>query len=155
SYFDTVHHRKLMKLLGRRIQDRDLLDLIWKFLKAGVMERTLFQDTSQGVPQGGIVSPLLANVYLHELDQYMAMHTGLSPTEKRQRRQSGQANFAYVRYADDFVILSNGRREHAEVMRETVRRFLAERLRLTLSMEKTRITHLNDGFEFLGFRLQR
>jgi RNA-directed DNA polymerase len=94
SYFDTVHHRKLMKLLGRRIQDRDLLDLIWKFLKAGVMERTLFLDTSKGVPQGGIVSPLLANVYLHELDQYMATHTDLSKTEKDRRRQSGQANFA-------------------------------------------------------------
>jgi RNA-directed DNA polymerase len=155
SYFDTVHHRKLMKLLGRRIQDRDLLDLIWKFLKAGVMERTLFLDTSKGVPQGGIVSPLLANVYLHELDQYMATHTDLSKTEKDRRRQSGQANFAYVRYADDFVILSNGRREYAEAMREAVRRFLADHLRLTLSMEKTRITHLNDGFEFLGFRLQR
>jgi group II intron reverse transcriptase/maturase len=155
SYFDTVHHRKLMKLLGHRIQDQDLLDLIWQFLKAGVMERTLFRGTDRGVPQGGIVSPLLANVYLHELDKYMDKYTALPLREKTRRRTSGQANFAYVRYADDFVILSNGRRTHAEAMREEVRLFLTQQLRLTLSMEKTRITHLNDGFEFLGFRLQR
>jgi hypothetical protein len=119
------------------------------------MERKLFKDTRLGTPQGGIISPLLANVYLHELDKYMERYTALSTKEKTARRREGQANYAYVRYADDFVILSNGTRAQAEAMREEVREFLATELHLTLSMEKTKITHLNDGFDFLGFRVQR
>lgn len=69
SYFDTVHHRKLLSILKRRIVDRDIIDLIWKFLKAGVMEGGLFARTDTGVPQGGVISPLLANVYLNEFDK--------------------------------------------------------------------------------------
>jgi hypothetical protein len=144
-----------MKLLRHRIKDSQLLDLIWKFLRAGVMERRLFKDTRLGTPQGGIVSPLLANVYLHELDKYMERYTALSTAEKTARRQRGLANFAYVRYADDFVVLSNGDKAHAEAIREELRNFLSTHLRLTLSMEKTKVTHLNDGFDFLGFHLQR
>ena len=71
SYFDTICHRRLLRLVRRRVKDEKLLDLIWKFLRAGVMEGKLFRDTQRGVPQGGIFSPLLANVYLHELDKYM------------------------------------------------------------------------------------
>jgi group II intron reverse transcriptase/maturase len=101
SYFDTISHRKLTKLLRRRIGDEKMLDLIWKFLRAGVMERQLFKDTKTGTPQGGIISPLLANVYLHELDKYMARYMNSSLKEKRFRRRHGQANWAYARYADD------------------------------------------------------
>jgi group II intron reverse transcriptase/maturase len=155
AYFDTINHRKLLKLLRRRVRDERLLNLIWKFLRAGVMERRLFKDTTLGTPQGGIISPLLANVYLHELDCYMKRYTSLSPYEKRVRRQTRQANFAYIRYADDFVILSNGTKEQVETMREDVRNFLASTLHLSLSMEKTRITHLDDGFDFLGFTVRR
>jgi len=155
SYFDTIHHGKLLKLLRRKIADEKLLKLIWKFLRAGVMERKLFKDTVLGTPQGGIVSPLLANVYLHELDRYMERYTALPTKEKTARRRAGQANYAYVRYADDFVILGNGTREQAETMREEVRNFLTSDLSLTLSMEKTRITHLNEGFDFLGFTMRR
>src|SRR4029077_13366878 len=72
GYFDTVHHRKLMSLLRKRIADQDLLDLIWKFLKAGIMDDGLFTRTDKGVPQGGVISPLLANVYLNELDKWAA-----------------------------------------------------------------------------------
>jgi RNA-directed DNA polymerase len=155
SYFDTVHHRRLTKLLRRRIADDKLLDLVWKFLRAGVMERKLFKDTTLGVPQGGIVSPLLANVYLHELDKYMERYTALSVTEKTVRRKQRLANFVYVRYADDFVVLCNGTREQAEAMRQELHTFLASSLRLTLSLEKTKVTHLDDGFDFLGFHLRR
>jgi len=155
SYFDTINHRKLMKLLGRRVKDERLLDLIWKFLRAGVMERKLFKDTELGTPQGGIISPLLANVYLHELDKYMQRYTALSLVEKAARRRHGQANYVYVRYADDFVVLSNGTKKQAEQMKEELSKFLSDSLRLNLSMEKTKVTHLNDGFEFLGFRLKR
>jgi RNA-directed DNA polymerase len=155
AYFDTINHRKLMGLLRRRVKDKRLLRLIWKFLRAGVMERRLFKDTTLGTPQGGIISPILANVYLHELDMFMQRYTSLSRYEKDARRKTGQANFVYVRYADDFVILSNGTRANAEGMRAEVRNFLASTLHLSLSMEKTRITHLNDGFDFLGFTLRR
>jgi len=156
SYFDTINHRKLMKLLGRRVKDGKFLDLIWSFLRAGVMERKLFKDTKLGTPQGGIVSPLLANVYLHELDQFMAERTtALSTDYKTKRRKSGGANYAYVRYADDFVILTNGGQADATAIKQEVHDFLRDSLRLTLSMEKTKVTHLNDGFDFLGFTLRR
>jgi RNA-directed DNA polymerase len=144
-----------MKLLGRRVKDRKILDLIWGFLRAGVMERKLFKPTALGTPQGGIVSPLLANVYLHELDKFMEKYTGLSEYGKAKRRSRGEANFAYFRYADDFVVACNGTREQALALREQLYEFLRSELRLSLSMEKTKVTHLNDGFDFLGFRLVR
>ena len=123
AYFDTINHRRLMGLLRKQVQDERLLTLIWKFLRAGVMERRLFKDTNLGTPQGGIISPLLANVYLHELDKHMEQYTALSQYEKTARRKTGRANYVYVRYADDFVILSNGAKGQAEAMREEVRNF--------------------------------
>ena len=144
-----------MKLLGRRVKDGRLLDLIWGFLRAGVMERKLFKDTNTGTPQGGIVSPLLANVYLHELDRFMTRYTGLPRWEKIRRRKGGLGNVAYVRYADDFVVLSNGTKGQAYALRDELQEFLSEELHLTLSMEKTKVTHLNEGFDFLGFQIRR
>jgi len=155
SYFDTINHKKLMKLLGRRIKDRKLLKLTWKFLRAGVMEGKLFRDTKLGTPQGGIVSPLLANVYLHELDKYMLRHTNLPQKDRRARRKQGEGNCAYIRYADDFVVLNNGTKGNAEGMKEELHTFLKQALKLDLSKEKTKVTHLNDGFKFLGFWIQR
>jgi len=155
SYFDAINHRKLTKLLGRRIKDGHFLDLIWSFLRAGVMERKLFKDTSTGTPQGGIVSPLLANVYLHEFDKFMRRYTDFSEWEKTKRRKAGLGNVAYVRYADDFVVLSNGTKDQAYALRDELQQFLSEELHLTLSMEKTKVTHLNDGFTFLGFQMKR
>jgi len=155
SYFDTINHRKLMQLLEKRIDDRKLLNLIWKFLRSGVMERKLFKDTKLGTPQGGIISPLLANVYLHELDKHMEQYTTLTAKERIARRKARMGNFAYVRYADDFVILGNGTKERMMGMREEICNFLTQTLCLTLSMEKTKVTHLDDGFDFLGFQVQR
>ena len=103
SYFDTVHHRKLMTILRRRIGDRDILDLIWKFLKAGVMEQGLFAETEEGVPQGGVISPLLANVYLNEFDKWAEERWELNPYERSKRRKAGGGNYRMVRYADNFV----------------------------------------------------
>lgn len=155
SYFDTINHEILMRLLRRRIRDKKLLQLVWRFLKAGVMEGRLFTATEQGTPQGGIVSPLLANVYLHELDRFMARWADLSEEDKRQRRDTGRGNFVHIRYADDFVVLCNGRREDAEAMRTRIQQFLAEELKLTLSLEKTKVTHLDDGLQFLGYEIRR
>ena len=154
SYFDTINHRLLLKVLRRRVQDRRLRFGL-EILRAGVMEKKLFRDTRQGTPQRGIASPLLANIYLHELDRYMQRYTALSLQEKRRRRQAGHANFAYIRYADDWVVLCNGSRAEAEALKEELTTFLHDTLKLTLSPEKTKITHLNDGFKFLGFWLQR
>lgn len=155
SYFDTIHHRTLMQLLRRRVADNRLLDLIWQFLRAGVMERKLFHATTEGTPQGGIISPLLANVYLHELDRFMDKYTNLTEAAKARRRRQGMMNCVHVRYADDFVVMCNGTRAQAEDIRKELFQFLHDRLHLTLSEEKTRLTHLNDGFRFLGFQVKR
>jgi RNA-directed DNA polymerase len=97
-----VNHTILLKLLAKRIADRHVLNLIGRFLKAGVMEGQIFTRTTEGVPQGGILSPLLANCYLHELDCYIAEHYGDLPRwERRHRRVKGQGNAIYMRYADD------------------------------------------------------
>ena len=155
SYFDTINHEVLMDLLRRRIRDKKLLRLLWLFLRAGVMEGHLFSDTETGTPQGGIVSPLLANVYLHELDVFMARYSALDWRAKRVRRRHGMGNFIHIRYADDFVVMGNGTKAAAEAMRDKLHEFLSERLKLTLSLEKTRITHIDDGFRFLGYEVRR
>jgi len=155
SYFDTINHRKLMKLLRRRVKDKRLLRLIWKFLRAGVMEGKLFRSTKLGTPQGGIISPLLANIYLHELDKYMSRFTELSEYQRRKRRLAKLSNFYHIRYADDFVIICNGTKAEAESLKEEICSFLKEKLRLRLSKEKTKVTHINDGFKFLGFEMKR
>jgi group II intron reverse transcriptase/maturase len=155
SYFDTINHPKLIRLVRRRIKDKKVLRLIWKFLRSGVMEKRTFRDTKLGTPQGGIISPLLANIYLHELDKYMERHVSLPGREKTRRRQQKLGNFTFARYADDFVVLCNGSKSQAEQMREELYEFLKAELRLELSKEKTKVTHLNDGFKFLGFWIQR
>jgi RNA-directed DNA polymerase len=101
SYFDTIPHKKLIKAVKKRVADRDIRDLLWTFLRAGVMYRREVQETITGTPQGGIVSPLLANIYLHELDRYMeSNYLSLSENDRRRRRYQGKSNFLYVRYAD-------------------------------------------------------
>jgi RNA-directed DNA polymerase len=155
SYFDNVHHRKLMGILRRRIADGGILDLIWKFLKAGVMEGGLFARTESGVPQGGVISPLLANVYLNEFDKWAEERWNLDINERQRRRRHGQGNYLLVRYADDFVVVSNDHIEGVRRGRNEIREYLATELHLELSEEKTKITHVNDGFDFLGFHIQR
>ena len=155
SYFDTVHHRTLMKLLRRRLKDRAVLDLLWKFLKSGVMEEGLFGRTDSGVPQGGVISPLLANVYLNEFDQWATAQWDLDPNARQRRRKAGLGNYKMVRYADDFVVVSNGTKAEVKATKAAIQQFLENKLHLTLSEEKTAITHVNDGFDFLGFHIQR
>jgi group II intron reverse transcriptase/maturase len=101
SYFDTIPDRRLIKAVKKRVADRDIRELLWKFLRAGVMHRGEVQETLTGTPQGGIVSPLLANIYLHQLDRYMeSNYLNLSLHERTKRRKQGKSNFLYVRYAD-------------------------------------------------------
>jgi len=155
AYFDTINHRILLSLLRRRIRDEKLLHLVWLFLRAGVMENKLFKPTEEGTPQGGIISPLLANVFLHELDMFMSRWTDLTARQKLKRRERGVSNFMHIRYADDFVVMTNGTKRDAEAMRDRIKHFLTDTLKLTLSVEKTKITHINDGFRFLGFDVER
>ena len=155
GYFDTVHHRKLMSILRRRIADKDILDLIWKFLKAGVLEQGLFAETDKGVPQGGVISPLLANIYLNEFDKWAAERWETDQNERRRRRLAGMGNYRMVRYADDFVVVSNGSIAEVEATKRDIKHFLEGELHLELSEEKTLVTHVNDGFTFLGFHIQR
>jgi len=108
-----------------------------------------------GVPQGGIVSCVLANVYLHELDRYMEQYTEMSRTERQTRKRHGQPNFLYARYCDDFVVLCDGTKSQTQAMRQALAQFLATTLKLELSLEKTRITHVRQGFVFLGFQIER
>jgi group II intron reverse transcriptase/maturase len=155
TYFDTVQHRKLIELVSRRIGDLRILKLIRLILKAGLVEKGLFQSTEKGVPQGSIISPLLANVYLHELDKWWWQQYGkLTPTQKAARRRKGQGNVVLVRYADDFILLTNGPKQEALWLREEVDQFLAQELHLELSREKTHVTHVSEGFDFLGFHLR-
>src|SRR6266702_6855689 len=146
--FDNVQHDSLLKCLAERIADQRLLKLIKGFLKAGLMEHGLFQRTELGVPQGAICAPLLANVYLHQLDRYWWNKSGsLSPKEKERRRKKHQANCALIRYADDWLLLTNGSKAEAYRLRDEFQTFLSEELKLELSVEKTHITHVNDGFD--------
>jgi len=155
SYFDNIHQRKLMKLIKRRIADKKLLRLIWKYLKAGVMEGEIFKKTDKGVPQGGIISPLFANIYLNEFDKWCKERWNLSPHQRKVRRQKGEGNYRMLRYADDFIVLSNGGMAQTRKVKQETKAFLWNELRIELSEEKTRITHINDGFVFLGFHIQR
>jgi RNA-directed DNA polymerase len=155
SYFDTVHHRKLFSLLKRRLADRDLLTLIWKFLKAGVMHHGLFTRTDAGVPQGGVISPLLANVYLHEFDRWAEARWAVDRRTRERTRYAGRGHYTMVRFADDFVVVSNDTHAGVKQTMQEIAAFLASHLHLTLSPDKTVITHVNDGFDFLGFHIRR
>ena len=156
SYFDTVNHRKLIRILKRRVADRSMIDLIWKFLKAGVMEGKLFAKTEAGVPQGGVLSPVLSNVYLNEFDKWADERWHCLHINRRMRlRYAGRGTYQMVRYADDFVVVSNDTIEGVRQTREEIKTFLETELRLKMSEEKTRITHVNEGFDFLGFHIQR
>ena len=171
SYFDTVHHRLLMKYVRKRICDRRFLLLLWRTIKAGHVDRNLFRAASEGVPQGGVISPLLSNIMLNEFDQWLeakylskkarkdrwAWNFGIQqqrPIAVRENRQWKPA-VAYCRYADDFVVIVKGTKAQAHAIREECRVFLEGELKLTMNMEKTRVTHVNDGFVFLGHRVIR
>lgn len=139
SYFDTIPHERLMALVKQRVADGRVLALVESFLRAGVLEeRQGWQPSERGTPQGGVISPLLANLYLHPLDQQMA-----------------QAGWELVRYADDFVILCRSEAE-AQSALAAVRAWVSE-AGLTLHPEKTRVVDVRQpgGFDFLGYHFER
>lgn len=139
GYFDNINHEILLGLLNRRISDRRVIKLCRQWLRAGVIENGKYYPTEKGLPQGGVISPLLANIYLHVLDSYWENHKELG---------------VIVRYADDAVIMCR-KRTDAELAFEHLKRIMTK-LKLTLNPQKTKIVDMNkESFDFLGFCFQK
>ncbi len=198
SFFDDIDHKILVGILAERITDKRFLHLISQFLEAGYVYENTRIATFSGTPQGGIVSPILANIYLDKLDREMeqvrtqfnrgkrrkipreyrstrhykakarryAQETGdWEPFRELEKKQlhlpAGDpmdAEFkrlSYIRYADDFIISIIGSKADAEMIASNLRDFLATRLKLTLSKEKTLITHATAKARFLGYDITR
>ena len=134
--FDNLSHSAIMRQLCDVVADGNILGLVQKFLRAGVMEGGKIRPTRVGTPQGGVVSPLLANIALNVLDWYLHEH-----------------GFRFVRYADDFVVLCRTEDEAKEAL-ALVEHLLANQLGLCLSPEKTKVTRFHEGFSFLGFDIK-
>ena len=135
GFFDNLSHRVIMAAVAAEVADGNILRLVEKFLTAGVMEEGVFKPTTIGTPQGGVVSPLLANIVLNHLDW-----------------QLHAAGLRFVRYADDFVVVCQSRQQAQEAL-QLVQQVLERDLGLSLSPEKTKITTYGKGYEFLGFYL--
>ncbi|WP_137665515.1 reverse transcriptase domain-containing protein [Enterococcus hulanensis] len=204
SFFDNIDHHILIQLLSKKINDHRFLRLLWKFLRAGYLEDWKFNKTYSGTPQGGIISPILSNIYLNELDKYMeeykasfelgkkrrkdesykrleskmywlrkklkneqltntekqviidqlkAMHDQLIQLPYSDSFDESYRRIKYVRYADDFIIGLIGSKKDAETIKSDIQRFLKEKLKIELSMEKTLITHSGKFAKFLGYHV--
>lgn len=192
--FDNIDHEILLQIIRRDIHDNRLVKLIEGLLKAGYMENWKYRETLSGTPQGGIISPLLANIYLNEMDtfventlipaytkgakrrlnpEYERIDQQIKTARKREnwleaerlikeRRKIMSVNpndpdyrrLRYIRYADDSILGFVGPREEAEEIRDRLAKFLGEKLKLTLSMEKTLVTHAGDEkAKFLGYEI--
>lgn len=192
--FDSFDHPIMLEIIKRDIHDGRLVKLIEGLLKAGYMENWVYRDTLSGTPQGGIISPLLSNIYLNELDKYVedTLITTYTMGDRRQQNPDywrlgnriasarKREDFAeakrlqqerrkltsqdpldpeyrrlrYIRYADDFLLSFIGPRKEAEEIRQKLGEYLGEKLKLTLSKEKTLITHAADEkAKFLGYEI--
>lgn len=207
GFFDNIDHYTLITILRKKIDDERFIDLIWKFLRAGYLEDWTFHKTYSGTPQGGIISPILSNIYLNELDQYMEGYTEKFNRGKLRRYNLKYHNLAskinyyksknkcdwatlnkdertirarelkelykqlnsldskdlfdpnyrrikYVRYADDFLVGVIASKEEAQAVKQDLKEFLADKLRLELSDEKTLITHSKESAHFLGYDIR-
>ena len=135
GFFDNIPHQVIMEAIAAEVADGNILRLVKKFLKAGVMEDGVLKPTKIGTPQGGVVSPLLANAVLNRLDW-----------------QLHDAGYRFVRYADDFVVVCESPEQAAEAL-ALVQQVLETDLGLELSKEKTAVTTYRKGYAFLGFHL--
>lgn len=131
--FDTLDHEIMIKAVGEKISDGSVLDLIKKFLKAGVMHSDNFSKTEIGSPQGGVISPLLSNIYLNQFDQRMKAK-----------------DIRIVRYADDILVFAKDKKTVGDY-KVYATKVLEEELKLTVNKKKTKLTSVHEGVEFLGF----
>lgn len=155
--FDEIDHTALMARVRGRVSDKRVLGWVAAFLRAGVLsEEGLNRETVTGTPQGGILSPLLANIALSVLDEHFTRKwEALGPDWTRAKhRRAGGAVMKIVRYADDFVVLLAGHRADAEALWDEVAAVIAP-MGLRLSVEKTGVCHIDEGFDFLGWHIQR
>jgi len=130
--FDTLNHDLILEFMRKRVTDGSILSLVDKFLKSGVMTGEGLEDVTEGSPQGGVISPLLANIYLNEFDQFMM-----------------KRDYRIVRYADDILILCSSNRSAVHAL-DVATAFLEKTLLLTVNKEKTHITNCTCGVSFLG-----
>jgi len=142
SYFDTISHELLLGLVERRVGDVQVLRLIRAWLKAGVMEEGKVTHPDRGSPQGGVISPTLSNIFLHEVDRQWCRSDGVA-----------LGNVQLVRYADDMVLLARTEQQARVAWEQLQAQFAA--LRLVVNQEKSRLTTLRDGFAFLGFEFRQ
>src|SRR5262249_22550070 len=167
--FDNIDHHALMERVGRRIGDRKVCRLLTQFLKAGVLDEEQLVRSPTGTPQGGVISPLLANIaltaieeryerWVHHQKKIRACRKsdGIQAAIRARTtdRRLGRPVFFPVRYADDFVVLVSGSHEAALAEKTSLAAYLQDTMRLELSAEKTRVTALTEGFEFLGPRVR-
>lgn len=195
GFYDNINHHIMLSLLKSKIDDGRFIELVRRFLEAGYMEFGEVHNSLTGTPQGGIISPILANIYLHQLDMFMSllelrytsgkvrarnpeyMKLNLDRFNKKKNGDIKEAkrilrdmrqlatqdmmdkNYVrvkYTRYADDFVVFIIGSKQLAEEIREEIRNFLDIKLKLEMSMEKTRITNLTDkSVRFLGYEITK
>ena len=167
--FDHIDHHLLMQRVRSHCADAQVNRLLVQFLKAGVLAEEQFLRTDAGTPQGGIISPLLANIALGPIEEryerwvnqqtkFHARRTcdGITAAmaARSTDRQAGRVVMFPIRYADDFVVLVNGTQEQADAERQALETVLKDGMGLTLSPEKTKVTALADGFAFLGHRVR-
>jgi RNA-directed DNA polymerase len=156
--FDEISHCALLRRVRGRISDKRVLALVKAFLKAGILdEDRQMRSTDAGTPQGSILSPLLSNVALSVLDEHIAQAPGgpaASPSHRATRRRHGLPNYRLVRFADDWCLTVSGTRTDAEALREEIAVVLSG-MGLRLSAEKTLITHISEGLDFLSWHIQR
>jgi RNA-directed DNA polymerase len=140
------------------VTDKRVLALTRRFLGAGIMrEHGALAATSSGTPQGSGLSPLMANIALSVLDRHFeeAWTAPRGHSQRARDRAKGRPSYRMIRYADDFVVLVRGTKAQAHAIKERTADFMREHMRLTLSAQKTSITHVDDGFDLLGFRIVR
>lgn len=142
SYFDTISHELLVGLVERRVGDTQVLRLIRAWLKAGVMEEGKVTHPDRGSPQGGVISPTLSNIFLHEVDRQWCRSDGVALGDVR-----------LVRYADDMVLLARTEQQARDAWEQLQEQFAA--LQLVVNQEKSRLTTLAEGFAFLGFEFRK
>jgi RNA-directed DNA polymerase len=151
--FDNISHEHILKTLKSWDVKRNIVNIIERMLKSKILFKDMTQNVDTGTPQGGILSPMLANVALTALDDYC--HKEFGERVYRSKKQGGSyTQNPIVRYADDFVIICKSKHE-AELIKGKIATFLKEKIGLELSNEKTKITHTADGLNFLGFNIRK
>lgn len=154
--FGNIDHTILLRRMKGKVKDKRILSLTRSFLKAGVLEDGKVTHPISGSPQGGVISPLLANIYLDQMDEiYDEKYHQTTKYERKNNVRDGKPVLRMVRYADDFVILARGDRTIAERSLQELNNIVQNKLRMELAEEKTGIHQLEDGFTFLGYSFRR